>query len=106
MAHPGNRKITERYWTGGAGEFQLPAGDIHHIHEDQAGDFWLATNGNGLIHWKRQEHTFRQYTRADGLSSNVLHAVYEDGYGNLWISSARGIIRFNKRHKTVQTFLN
>lgn len=99
------RSIGERYWTGGPEGFQLPADHIYHIHEDEQGDFWLATNSGGLVHWQRSAGTFTSYTRADGLSSNVLYAVYEDQRQNLWMPSDRGIIRFNKATKKTDTFI-
>ncbi len=82
----------------------FPHNHIKHFHEDQQGDFWLATGGGGLIHWDRKSDTKRQITTEDGLSHNVLYAVYEDQSGYLWLPSNKGLMRFDKRTGEVNVF--
>ena len=98
------KKILQRYWTGGKGKFYIPHNNIHHICERDNGDLWLATGGGGLILIPNAQDSkspaekgaaWHQFTELDGLPSNILYAVYEDDFGFLWISSANGIIRFN-----------
>ncbi|MCB0580486.1 MAG: hypothetical protein KDD10_14400, partial [Phaeodactylibacter sp.] len=44
----------------------------------------------------QQPHPFfRQYTTDDGLSSNVVFNLIEDGDGYLWFSTGNGLCRFN-----------
>ena len=59
--------------------------------EYPSGVFWLATN-RGL---KRIEgNSWYNLTVADGLPSNDVHTVAEDGLGNLWIGTDSGLVRF------------
>ena len=107
---PYNKIILQHYWTGGKGRFFIPNSNIHFIHEDSSGVFWLASGGGGLIQLKinsqeSSEKHYHQYQIADGLSSNVIYAIYEDDYDNLWMSSDYGIIKFNKKTKLSQAFL-
>ncbi len=74
----------------------LPARDFQHFHIDHQGVFWIATRGNGLIRFDPQNNAYQQYTRSEGLSHNVLYAVYEDESGFLWLPSDYGLIRFEK----------
>ncbi len=83
----------------------FPHNHIKHFHEDKEGDFWLATGGGGLIHWDRESNTKRQFTTEDGLSHNVLYAVYEDQSGLFWLPSNKGLMRFDKQTGEVNVFL-
>ena len=85
--------------------FQFPYNHIKHIYEDKAGDFWLATAGGGLICWNPESNETKQYTVEEGLSHDVLYAVYEDQNNYLWLPSNNGLMRFDKKSKEVEVFL-
>jgi ligand-binding sensor domain-containing protein/two-component sensor histidine kinase len=42
-----------------------------------------------------QEYSYRQYTTADGLPSNVVYAAFQDSLGYIWFSTNAGVSRFN-----------
>ena len=92
-----NNKITTRYWSGGKGEFYLPHDHFYHFYQDAQNIYWLATAGGGLIRWDRKNNQTRQFTKEDGLSNNVIYAIYEDEKEHLWMSSDYGIIQFDKK---------
>lgn len=73
-------------------------------YADTDGIFWLATNGEGLYRWDRKANTFQQFNTASGMPSDVLYRIEPDEYGNLWISSDYGLIRFNKKTFSVNTY--
>ena len=113
-------KILDRFWSGGKGKNYLPAEKIFHICEDMDGSFWLGTGGAGLLHWNKGNplkipaesvskmslsKNFRQFTVLHGLSNNNIYAVYADEFGNLWLSSDYGIMRFNKKTYQTQAYL-
>ena len=52
-----------------------------------AGELWIGSNG-GLSRWTNGR--FTAWTERDGLPSNHVRALYEDGDGTLWIGSADG----------------
>lgn len=83
----------------------LPHDDILYIYKDKDGIFWLASGGGGLIRWDRDRGTYRQFTRRDGLSHNIVYAVYEDDYQQLWLPSNYGLMRFDKQSFQVNTYL-
>ncbi|MCB0640287.1 MAG: hypothetical protein KDC44_01545, partial [Phaeodactylibacter sp.] len=99
--------IIARYWKRGKGRYYLPSSRYYFTYEDEAGDFWLATNGEGLIRFnpRQPEARMAQFTGANGLASNVLYAIFEDDDRHLWMSSNWGIIRFDKQSFEVQTYL-
>jgi signal transduction histidine kinase/CheY-like chemotaxis protein len=98
-------KIIAHYSDSQEGDFFIPTDNILHLHEDKAGIFWLATQGNGLIRWDPETNVSEVFTKANaGLSHNVLYAVYEDDFDNLWIPSSWGLMSFNKITRLVATY--
>lgn len=61
------------------------------VYQDTSGTLWFPTNGRGLFRF----HPGRLHaiTREDGLPSNELGEVWEDGKRYLWVGSNRGIFR-------------
>ena len=96
----------------------LPAFNYHHLYQPayQSGrkgneTIWLATGDGGLfqlsIHQKHNSFDLRlkkQFTVANGLSSNALHSVYEDAYGYLWLSSDNGLMQFDKSNEQITKY--
>ena len=96
--------ITARYWSGGKGRFRLPTDSYQHFYQDTQGLFWLATANAGLIRWDRQQNTYRQFRRTDGLSNDNIYAVYADRRGHLWLSSDYGIMQFDPVRMTTRSY--
>lgn len=91
--------VAARYWPGGIGEYYLPYNHIYHFYEDQAGVFWLGTNGGGLIRWDRKApvgHQTRVIYRENGLLNGVVYATYEDKNNHLWLPTDYGIVQLDK----------
>jgi signal transduction histidine kinase/DNA-binding response OmpR family regulator/ligand-binding sensor domain-containing protein len=78
---------------------------IVYLYEDKAGIFWIATRGGGLLRWDRQRYEVQAFTMENGLSNNVIYAVYEDDFSYLWLPSNYGLMRFHKITHQVHTFL-
>jgi signal transduction histidine kinase len=58
----------------------------------------------GLYRFNRSDETFTHYTEVDGLPSNELSGILEDEGGTLWISSKKGISRFDPRTTTFKNY--
>ncbi len=98
-----------RIWIGmnhGTGYFQgnvytvyptapLSVSNVQDIHEDDDGVLWFATWGRGLMRLKGDKLT--TYTSKDGLFDDTQWAVLDDGVGNLWMGSNRGLFRVAKQ---------
>ncbi|MGB5200938.1 MAG: two-component regulator propeller domain-containing protein [Sedimenticolaceae bacterium] len=79
------------------------------IVEDASGSLWIGTLDGGLNHleWidrNSNECHFHRFTRKDGLLSDTVYGLERDGEGNLWLSSARGLTRFDPLTKAVRHF--
>ncbi len=82
----------------------LPQTSIYYSYEDKDGIIWLGTNGGGLIKWDKSNGEYQQYTTDVGLSSNLICAIFEDDFNNLWMSSYDGLMRFDKETKSVRNY--
>jgi len=85
--------------------YGLPNNNLLFLHRDAEGIFWIASRGGGLIRWDREAGSFRSYSVNEGLSHNVIYAIYEDDYGFFWIPSDLGLMRFEKSTGICRTFL-
>jgi ligand-binding sensor domain-containing protein len=65
------------------------------FHEDAAGTLWLGTQGRGLGRLK--DGRLSWFGMEQGLNDETAYSVVEDGAGDLWISTNRGICRVAKR---------
>lgn len=114
---PTEEKILARYASDEEGENYLPTNIFYYLYEDEDGIIWVAT-GDGLIKWKGVGSTqfsvgsmqsavgnYQLFTRNDGLSNNVIYAIFEDRHNRLWLSSDYGIMSFDKTTFDVKTYL-
>lgn len=69
--------------------------DIYDLHQDGKGKLWIATNGGGLNSFNPATGMFNHYTTRHGLADNNVRNILEDDNGFLWLSTIRGISRFN-----------
>ncbi len=72
--------------------------------QDPDGVWWLATNGEGLYRWNPKTKLSRQFNITAGFPSDVLYRIEPDAFDNLWISSDYGLIRFNRKNFSVNTY--
>lgn len=99
-----NGTILDYYGNSKVPGHTFPFDKLCDVYEDKTGIIWLATNGYGLYRWNKARDEFRQFTETDGLPSEVLYRIEPDGYGDLWISSDRGLIRFNATNCNIHIY--
>jgi len=95
------------YHRNGKGIYKLPFEDIFTIYEDRDKNFWIGTNGNGLVKWDRKTGKTESFTVAEGLSSNVIYGILPEQLPegeNLWMSSTYGLMCFNTLNHIVKTY--
>jgi signal transduction histidine kinase/ligand-binding sensor domain-containing protein/DNA-binding NarL/FixJ family response regulator len=77
---------------------------VRSICEDKQHNFWIGTEGGGLLLFDRGTGTFRQITTKEGLPNNAILRILEDNKGNLWLSTYYGLCRYNPALKTYRNF--
>ncbi len=83
---------------------KLPCRSVYDVHQDAKGDYWIASNGDGLIKWDKENKMFKTFTTENGLSSDIIYSALSDKYNNLWVSTHHGICKFNKNNDEVKVF--
>ena len=73
----------------------LPGNDISCLYLDPDGVLWVGTSGHGLARFYQGKWT--RYSTDDGLASNSIDYIIEDGGGYLWIGSNAGLMRLQKK---------
>lgn len=71
----------------------LPINKIISIFEDSHKDIWVTTHGGGLCRFVSGE--FENINRADGLPNDVVYHIEEDAGGFFWLTTNRGLVRFD-----------
>ncbi|MBS1857404.1 MAG: hypothetical protein JST11_18695 [Acidobacteria bacterium] len=89
LALPGGLSVLR----GGKLENVVPGGPLLNdfmvtLCRTRDGSIWAGTYGKGL--WRVHGSEKRQYTTADGLSSDQIRSMYEDADGTLWIATFGG----------------
>lgn len=75
------------------------------INEDAGGNFWIGTEGGGLLLFDRKTgKIITRYTTENGLCNNSVLSLLDDQKGNLWISTYNGISKFNIAKKEFTNF--
>ncbi len=98
------RSIEARYSAQSQAPFYLPANDFRHLYFDaKANIFWLATGQNGLIRWDINAQKTETFLFNRGIA-NVIHGVYPDDFGFLWLSTEGGIIQFQQDTKQFKIY--
>ena len=79
------------------------------VHFDPLGQLWVGTKGKGLNRLDDLDEAtgraiFSHFTRAEGLPDETIWGIRSDLAGDLWLSSNRGLTRFEPNTETVRTY--
>jgi len=65
---------------------------INAISSDRDGNLWIGYYSDGVA--RLREGAFVSYTTKDGLSDDQVTSVVQDGAGNIWIGTSKGLDHF------------
>jgi signal transduction histidine kinase/ligand-binding sensor domain-containing protein/DNA-binding response OmpR family regulator len=65
---------------------------------------WIGTSGGGLNRFDVEKKSFTQFSERNGLPNNVVYGILPDGKGNLWLSTNKGLSKFNTINKTFRNY--
>ncbi|HEY7099973.1 MAG TPA: two-component regulator propeller domain-containing protein [Terriglobales bacterium] len=69
----------------------LDAYFVDNVHDT----VWMGTLGSGLLRWKNG--TITHIRIRDGLYDNRIYSILDDGKGNFWMASSKGIFRVRRQ---------
>lgn len=80
---------------------------VYTICQSSDGDVWIGCNGSGIYRVKMaglNEWSMTKYTSVDGLASNLVLGILDDGSGHLWISTENGLSTLDIRSGRFETY--
>jgi len=82
---------------------------VYSLHVDSSQTLWIGTRGGGLSRAtgapdSPEAMTFTTYLMSDGLPDNDVYGIRSGSDGNLWLSTNRGLARFDPRTETFTNF--
>lgn len=66
---------------------------------------WIGTKGGGLHRMNVQTMEFQYLNSEKGLPNDVIYGVLQDESSNLWMSSNKGIIKYNPENFDIKNYL-
>lgn len=84
-----------RYYHAPQDSTSLSSNCVECLYDDSKGRFWVGTLGGGLNLMNRKTGEFKSYLEEDGLANNSIYGILEDSRNNLWLSTNKGISKFN-----------
>ena len=82
--------------------YPAPARDVEGVVllRDRDGGIWLGTSGAGVVHLHQGRADV--FSKADGLSGDLITSLFEDSEGDVWVATFGGLDRF--RNYAVSTY--
>lgn len=82
----------------------LPDNIVTDILRDSEGNLWIGTYSGGLCRYNYDSNDFEIFSEENGFASNSVYGILEDDRKNLWLSTSRGITKFNHKSGSVKNF--
>jgi ligand-binding sensor domain-containing protein/AraC-like DNA-binding protein len=70
---------------------------VSSINEDENGNMWFGTYGQGLVYFNKKEGNYFIFSEKEGLGTNSIYQLLEDQKGFFWIASPKGIVKVDKK---------
>jgi len=85
-------------------EHYLVSHKIYALQNDDHGNIWAGTIGDGLFKLNYKTGEIDQYKTEDGLSGNTVLGILVDDQGYIWASTNNGISKYNPETNTFRIF--
>ena len=82
----------------------LKYNEISCITENKTGYLLIGTIRNGLFKLHPEKHQYKRITIQDGLPSNAIMGILEDDFQNLWITTDKGLCKYNRVLNTFKIY--
>ena len=64
------------------------------IYIDNQERLWISSEGRGIFLYNYENDQFLQISEKDGLPNDVIYGILDDSFGNIWVSSNKGLASF------------
>lgn len=94
-----------RYQNDPDSPLSLSSNRIRSIYNDvRRKVLWIGTSGGGLNKLDPATGKFKRYLEEDGLPNAVIYGILPDDHGCLWMSTNRGITKFDPDNETFRNY--
>lgn len=84
---------------------RFPMGNtVRCIYQDKKKNFWLGTQGGGLLLFDKTTGSYKRFTTDDGLPSNTILRILEDDGHVLWLTTFNGLCKYDPVTRISQNF--
>jgi ligand-binding sensor domain-containing protein len=83
----------------------ISANRINSFYKDDQGHLWIATFGGGLNKFNHENNSFTHFNTDNGLPSNIVWAVLQDDQRHFWLSTDKGLCRFDPENLTAKIMI-
>ena len=83
---------------------QLPNDYIQTVFIDKQNRLWVGTGGGGLCLYHPENDSFEVFNKNHELPSNEIFSIEQSEEGLLWVSSSKGLFRFDPEGKKIKTY--
>jgi ligand-binding sensor domain-containing protein/anti-sigma regulatory factor (Ser/Thr protein kinase) len=77
---------------------------IFTLYDDGSGSLWAGTYGGGLNKFNMKSGKAEHFSENEGLPNNVVYSILPDHVGNLWLSTNKGLCKFNMNTHIVRNY--
>jgi len=83
----------------------LSNNDVLSLHIDKQEQLWIGSSG-GLdrLFLQNQPYKIEHFTQREGLPNNTIHGILEDPNANIWLSTNRGLVMYDRTKNTFKNF--
>lgn len=97
-----NTGLVKRYFTNP--DREIPGtSEVIDLYESSDGKLWMGSKGDGLFLYDVAADRFKLANQKESMQSSI-QSILEDNNGNLWLSTYRGVVKFNPVDGTVVSY--
>ncbi len=96
--------ICEKILSGNGNYEKLKREFITSIFEDDNHRLWFTTEGSGFSYIDEKTGEIIRYVPGKDIDFSICCAMLQDGFGNLWITTTRGLLRLDIASNKITTY--
>lgn len=77
------------------GNSELQGNLIRSILQDEEGQFWIGTFGDGLAVYDSEFRLVKKFVQREGFCSNTINHIYQDADKKVWVATGEGLVCFS-----------
>jgi signal transduction histidine kinase/ligand-binding sensor domain-containing protein len=102
LCYDRGKQMIARYTSDPRDTARLGSNTVLTIYEDKTGTLWFGVRG--LDRYDRMTGTFTHFGQKEGLSTNAVFEILEDDHADLWLSTEKGVTKFDRRNNSFKNY--